>query len=642
MKKISLLALVTVCFSAIIFNLPVTSNAKLGRAPKPDQNDPELARTIRRMTQRSTKGLTEKQLSGGGGVEMDLQGRFQDIPLVKIDEDGDPAVMCVASIGEANRFFGRDLETGQIYSADPFEAEYLATKRASRSEMSREEYSFYKNLVDEAGDFQMSPNSASILIVNGDGPSEGFNDLTVVAPEGGNPGTTLGQQRKNLFNFAAGIWGSFLDSTVPISVNAKFDPLSPCSSSGGVLGSAGPASISRDFAGAEHAATWYPVALRNKIVGVDSNPAAAEINTTFNSSIDTGCLGSGTRFYYGLDNSTPSLRINLLVVLLHEMGHGLGFMTLVNGSTGALNGGYMDVFTISMYDRSTSKYWGDMTNAERQASALNDGNLMFAGINVRGASGALTAGRDTSTGHVQLFSPAVFQSGSSLSHFDRAAFPNLLMEPAINAGLPLDLDLTRQQMRDIGWYRDSDGDRVPDTITDILPGGSMLTAGSQTSVSWTNTGGFSRNVTIELSTDGGATFPTVIASNVPNVGSYAFTVPDVYTTKARIRVREHDFNSPLGISGSDVTIAPETSAIDISGQVLTPSGLGLRNATVSLIDEAGTRTTVATSSLGYYSFTGIPTGQNMMISVSSRRYRFESRALLTAANLGPVDFSGIE
>ncbi len=216
MKKFPLLALFTVCFSVIIFNLPVTSNAKLERTPKPDQKDPELARTIRRMTQRSTEGLTEKQLLGGGGVEMDLQGRFQDVPLAKIDEDGDPAVMCVASIGEANRFFGRDLETGQIYPADSFEAEYLATKRASRSEMSREEYSFYKNLIREAGDLQMSPNSASILIVNGDGPSEGFNDPTVVAPEGGNPGTTLGQQRMNLFNFAASIWGSFLDSTVPI------------------------------------------------------------------------------------------------------------------------------------------------------------------------------------------------------------------------------------------------------------------------------------------------------------------------------------------------------------------------------------------------------------------------------------------
>ncbi len=642
MKKFSLLALFLVFFSVIIINPPVTSNAKLGRAPKPDQNDPELARTIRQMTQRSSKGLIEKQLSGGGGVEMDLQGRFQDIPLVKIDDDGDPAVMCIASIGEANRFFGRDLETGQIYPADPLDADYLATKRASRSEMSREEYSFYKNLVDESGDLQMSPNSASILIVNGDGPNEGFNDLTVVAPEGGNSGTTLGQQRMNLFNFAASIWGSFLDSTVPISVNARFDPLSPCSSSGGVLGSAGPASISRDFAGAEHAATWYPVALRNKIVGVDSNPAAAEINTTFNSSIDTGCLGPGTRFYYGLDNSTPSMRINLLVVLLHEMGHGLGFMTLVNGSTGALNGGYMDVFARSMYDRSTGKSWGQMTDAERQASALNDGNLMFAGVNVSGASGALTGGRDASNGHVQLFAPAAFQSGSSLSHFDRAAFPNLLMEPAINAGLPLDLDLTRQQMRDIGWYRDSNGDRVPDSIINILPGGSMLTAGSQTSLSWTNTGGFSRNVTIELSADGGATFPTVIASNVPNVGSYEFTVPDVSTTKARIRVREHDFNSPLGVSGSDVTIAPETSAIDITGQIMTPSGFGLRNAVVTLIDDAGTRTSVATSSLGYFSFSRVPTGQNIVISVSSRRYRFESRSLITSTSLGTVNFVGIE
>ncbi|HTV00362.1 MAG TPA: hypothetical protein VMF13_07505, partial [Luteitalea sp.] len=35
--------------------------------------------------------------------------------------------------------------------------------------------------------------AVTIYIVNFDGPSEGFNDPTPVAPVGGNPGTTLGQ-----------------------------------------------------------------------------------------------------------------------------------------------------------------------------------------------------------------------------------------------------------------------------------------------------------------------------------------------------------------------------------------------------------------------------------------------------------------
>jgi hypothetical protein len=41
--------------------------------------------------------------------------------------------------------------------------------------------------------------AATITILNNDGAGVGFNDPTVVAPGGGNLGTTLGQQRLNAF-----------------------------------------------------------------------------------------------------------------------------------------------------------------------------------------------------------------------------------------------------------------------------------------------------------------------------------------------------------------------------------------------------------------------------------------------------------
>ena len=64
--------------------------------------------------------------------------------------------------------------------------------------------------------------AATITIVNNNGPGVGFNDPTVVAPVGGNPGVTLGQQRLNVFQHAADIWGSILPSSVPILVRAQF------------------------------------------------------------------------------------------------------------------------------------------------------------------------------------------------------------------------------------------------------------------------------------------------------------------------------------------------------------------------------------------------------------------------------------
>jgi len=54
-----------------------------------------------------------------------------------------------------------------------------------------------------------------------------------------------------------------------------------------------------------------------------------------------------------------------------------------------------------------------------------------------------------------MYAPNPFQSGSSVSHFDVSAFPNQLMEPAINGDLTQSLlpprDLTFRLLQDIGW-----------------------------------------------------------------------------------------------------------------------------------------------------------------------------------------------
>ena len=83
---------------------------------------------------------------------------------------------------------------------------------------------------------------AGFVIVNLDGAGEGFNDPTPVAQVGGNPGTTVGQQRLNVFVKAGQIWDAILQSPITISVQATFDPLS-CSANSGVLGSAGPNAV---------------------------------------------------------------------------------------------------------------------------------------------------------------------------------------------------------------------------------------------------------------------------------------------------------------------------------------------------------------------------------------------------------------
>ena len=520
-------------------------------------DDTAMAEAVKRLANRSDDGLfAVRQADGGFG--MDLQGRFQNVTLTRIGANGEPLVGCVSSIAEANDFFGRNLETGEAY-VNFSEPKGDIAEIAARHGMSRDEFQFYRDLIDEAiRQRASSPDAATLSVINLDSAGEGFNDASARTPEGGNTGTTLGQQRMMLFNFAAGIWGAYLDSSVPTVIGAQFNPLLPCGGGSGVVGQAGAVNLHHDFANAPILGTWYPTALANKLSGSDHNGAANEITATFNSSVDDGCILPGTRFYYGLDNSTPSGTINLLVVLLHEMGHGLGFQTFANGSTGALLSGLPDAFSRNMYDRSTGLYWHQMSDAQRRTSALNTGNLLWDGANVRLASGNLTAGRETSTGRVQLFAPNAYQTGSSLSHWDTESSPNLLMEPAINFGLPLDLDLTRQEMRDVGWYRDTNADLVPDTITNVLPGAGTLAPGSPVTVRWTNGGGFNRNVNVEISTDGGTTFPLAVATNVTNSGTFTFTVPNIPTTQGRFRVREYNFIAPAGMSSVSFSIGAVT------------------------------------------------------------------------------------
>jgi hypothetical protein len=436
--------------------------------------------------------------------------------------------------------------------------------------------------------------AATITVVNLDGAGEGFNDPSPRAPVGGNPGVTLGAQRFNVFQHAANIWGSILTSPVVITAEANFDPQF-CTATSAVLGSAGPNSVEIDFAGAEVADTWYVAALANALAGVDLNGANNDIGITFNSDVDDAfCLGTRS-WYYGYDGSEGT-DIELLPVVLHEVAHGLGFLTLVNGTDGTEFFDSPDIYERYMLDLTTGLHWDDMNDAQRAASAINNGNLVWDGpavtfkapstlgpraqlvgnappaiagpmamgrasfgpdlstpgltrsvvqaddgtgttsdactalINagavagnialvdrsadctdlvkaqnvqaagahgilyvdnivsstpptLRGTDPTLTltvgavrlaegnairaqlgAGADVTltidpnelsgaddSGRPLLFAPNVLAGGSSLSHFDVQAYPNLVMEPSLNTSVHDDPDLARQLFEDIGW-----------------------------------------------------------------------------------------------------------------------------------------------------------------------------------------------
>jgi hypothetical protein len=315
--------------------------------------------------------------------------------------------------------------------------------------------------------------ATTITIMNANTGLVGFNDPTPVAPVAGNAGLTLGQQRLNVFIAAAAYWSNRLSSTVPITVNAKMIPLT-CTSTSALLGSAGPTDFWSDFIHAPRAATWFPSALANTIATSDLDVATPEIAAQFNTSLDNvpTCLG-GIHWDYSIGGAAVPHTLPFYQTVLHELAHGLGFLTIVDLTTGALAQATTgppqdDVFELFLEDHSTGKTWGQMTNLERKTSATDTGDLHWTGPHVVAASPVLSAGRHPS-GHVQMYAPSPLQLGSSVSHWDTVLMPDELLEPFATLN-PHDL-LTTHLLNDIGWTLQTQGACVEGADTACLQSG---------------------------------------------------------------------------------------------------------------------------------------------------------------------------
>jgi hypothetical protein len=345
--------------------------------------------TVRELTGEGAD-LTVQQRPDGSYFA-NTRGTLQAVLLAATNADGEVLTRCVETIEEAAAFLA---EAPTLRSAAAFEPE-------GGVEAVRASLEANPALMADA----LAANGTQFRIIVGDGAGEGFNDPTPAAPVGGNSGTTVGQQRLKAFEYAAAIWATFLQSTVPIEIEAEFNPLT-CNASGGVLGSAGPQSIHRDFRpaagspfpGAEQPQTWYVQALANQrmgadIGGVDSTTGqpVPDIFAQFNSDVGKPACIAGSGWYYGFDGNEGG-KIDLVVVLLHEFGHGLGFLSLVNGNTGANFSGFNDIWNYYLAGSSggaiADTLWRDLTATQRATSARSN-NLVWNGANTNFAAARL-------------------------------------------------------------------------------------------------------------------------------------------------------------------------------------------------------------------------------------------------------------
>lgn len=238
----------------------------------------------------------------------------------------------------------------------------------------------------------MNGQGATFNIFPLDPPGVGFDDPRAFPGAPGNPATTLGEARVNLFLAVLSAWAETLETPVDIDVLVTWQPQFCSPGAGAVLAAAGTTFIFFDDS-LPFPNTWYHAALTEALAGFDVTGPPAEgggdLIVFMNSDIDEGCLGEGTGYYYGLDGNDPQNQIDIAPVVLHEVGHGLGFANFTNETTGALINEMPGIYDHFTFDIDQAMTWAQMNNAQRAASAINFGRVEWNGANAAAGAQAL-------------------------------------------------------------------------------------------------------------------------------------------------------------------------------------------------------------------------------------------------------------
>lgn len=261
---------------------------------------------------------------------------------------------------------------------------------------------------------------------------------------------------KSVFEQAAATWANFLKSDVPIRIYVKWRPLAT-----GILGSAGAYSSVRNFVGANKLNTWYPIALAEKMAHTNLNGTDSDIVATFNSDFPDWFIGT---------NGVPtSNQIDLYSVVLHEMGHGLGFIGQIQAdvtsnstSLATATYGYPGIFDQFIFDSKNKQLVDTLTykkNSNQLFKQIISDSLFFSSNAVL-RNNSNTPARLYAPKPTERFptNPMGYIEGSSVYHVDQNTYPpgnlNALMTPQIARG-----EITAQLgpivkgiFNDLGWY----------------------------------------------------------------------------------------------------------------------------------------------------------------------------------------------
>ena len=86
-----------------------------------------------------------------------------------------------------------------------------------------------------------------------------------------------------------------------------------------------------------------------------------------------------------------------------------------------------------------------------------------------------------------------------------------------------------------------------------------------------------------------------------------------------------------------VTIGPTAAGVGVAGMAMSAVGRPVSNAMVTLTGPAGESYVSRTNAFGYFQFANIPSGQDYVIAVASKRYSFTPQVVRVADELVNVN-----